>query len=275
VYNAKYSTCAVAVLTGNIKQIQNMTIGTLCAHEAMRDSSEILISVIIVVFKSSDELQLVLESVLRSKSRNIEIIVIDGGSNDGSIDVLRRYDSEIDYWVSEPDKGIYDAMNKGIAVARGRFIYHINAGDRLLYLPVSELLESDAEGYDVVSFAVSVDGKHVYHPSAGWLLKINNTLHHQGTFYRRSKFPGYNLKFRILADFDANQRLAQQGARIKLWDKIVALYSSGGVSSQPDASAELYRVVATNYGYVYVPLTWLDCKFNGLKRRLREFSLRR
>jgi glycosyltransferase involved in cell wall biosynthesis len=275
VYNAKNSPCAVAVLTGNITQIQNISIGTLCAHEAMRDSTEILISIIIVVFKSRDELQLVLESVLRNKSPNSEIIVIDGGSNDGSIDVLRKHDSEVDYWVSEPDKGIYDAMNKGIAAARGRFIYHINAGDRLLYLPISELLESDAEGYDVVSFAVSVDGKHVYQPSAGWLLKINNTLHHQGTFYRRSKFPGYNLKFRVLADFDANQRLAQQGARIKLWGKVVALYSSGGVSSQRATGAELYRVVATNYGYAYVPLTWLDCKFNGLKRRLREFSFRR
>jgi glycosyltransferase involved in cell wall biosynthesis len=241
----------------------------------MRDSTEILISIIVVVFQSRDELQLVLDSVLRSKSQNVEIIVIDGGSNDGSIDVLRKWDSEIDYWVSEPDKGIYDAMNKGIAAARGRFFYHINAGDRLLYLPISELLESDSEGYDVVSFAVSVDAKRVYRPSAGWLLKINNTLHHQGTFYRRSKFPGYNLKFRVFADFDANQRLAQQGARIKLWDKVVALYSSGGVSSQRDTGAELYRVVATNYGYFYVPLTWLDCKFNGLKRRLGEFSFRR
>jgi glycosyltransferase involved in cell wall biosynthesis len=241
----------------------------------MRDCMEILISIIVVVFQSRDELKLVLESVLRSKSGNIEIIVIDGGSNDGSIDVLRKYSSEIDYWVSEPDNGIYDAMNKGIAAARGRFIYHINAGDRLLYLPISELLESDEEGYDVVSFAVSVDGKRVYLPSAGWLLKINNTLHHQGTFYRRSKFPGYNLKFRVFADFDANQRLAQQGARIKLWDKVVALYTSGGASSQRDTGAELYRVVAANYGNSYVPLTWLDCKLNGLKRRLEKFSFRR
>jgi glycosyltransferase involved in cell wall biosynthesis len=241
----------------------------------MRDSTEILISIIIVVFQSRDELQLVLESALRSKSRNIEIIVIDGGSNDGSVEVLQKYDSEIDCWVSEPDEGIYDAMNKGIAAARGRFIYHINAGDRLLYLPISELIESDAEGYDVVSFAVSVDGKHIYRPSAGWLLKINNTLHHQGTFYRRSKFPGYNLKFKVFADFDANQRLAQQGARIKLCNKVVARYSSGGVSSQRDTGAELYRVVAANHGYVYVPLTWLDCKLNGLKRRFGEFSFRR
>jgi glycosyltransferase involved in cell wall biosynthesis len=275
VYTACHLTYAVAVLAGNIKQIQSATIGTPCAHEAMRESTEILISIIIVVFQSREELQLVLESVLRSKSRNCEIIVIDGGSDDGSIDVLRKYDAEIDHWVSEPDKGIYDAMNKGIAAARGRFIYHINAGDRLLYLPVDELLESDEEGYDVVSFAVSIDGKRVYRPSAGWLLKINNTLHHQGTFYRRSKFPGYNLAFRIFADFDANQRLAIQGARIKLLGTVVAQYSSNGSSSQRAAGAELYRVVAANYGNSYVPLTWLDCKFNGLKRRLERLSFKR
>jgi glycosyltransferase involved in cell wall biosynthesis len=264
-----------SIIVGRRAALHSFKSERLLRRATMRDSTQILISIIIVVFQNRDELQQILESVLRNKSGSAEIVVIDGGSDDGTIDMLRAYGSAIDYWVSEPDEGIYDAMNKGIAASRGRFIYHINAGDRLLYLPISELLESDAEAYDVVSFSVCVDGRSVFHPVAGWRLRINNTLHHQGTFYRRSKFPGYNVTFRVFADFDANQRLALRGARIKLWDKVVALYSSGGASSQRDAAAELYRVVAANYGNGYVPLTWLDCKFKGLRRRWERLSLRR
>jgi glycosyltransferase involved in cell wall biosynthesis len=244
------------------------------ANDNVRAGSEDpLVSIIIVVFQDCKELGLVLETVLPKKSRNVEIIVIDGGSYDGSAELLRQYDSEIDYWVSEPDDGLYDAMNKGIAAARGRFIYHINAGDRLLCLPMDELLDADADGVDIASFAVSVDGKGRFLPSAGSRLRINNTLHHQGTFYRRSKFPGYNLKYRIFADFDAHQRMARQGARVRLSDTVVALHTNGGVSHQRASTKELYRVVASNYGMAYVPLTWLDGKWKGLKRRLATYGI--
>ncbi|HEX4153893.1 MAG TPA: glycosyltransferase, partial [Steroidobacteraceae bacterium] len=202
------------------------------------------------------------------KSRDMEVVVIDGGSNDGTVELLKQHDSEIDYWESEPDRGLYDAMNKGIAAARGRFVYHLNAGDRLLYLPTRELLEADAEGFDVVSFAVSVDGVRYFVPAAGWRLRINNTWHHQGTFYRKSTFPGYDLKYKVFADFDANQRLALKEIRVRLSKTVVALHTSGGASYQRRNAGELYQVVASNYGLAYVPITWLDCKWKGLKRRL-------
>ncbi len=238
----------------------------------MEKSRELLVSIIIVVFQDRDELQRVLESVLPKKSSVVEIIVIDGYSHDGTVELLRRYESKIDYWVSEPDQGLYDAMNKGIASARGRYFYHINAGDRLLYLPISELLAADADEIDIASFSVSVDGCQCFHPSAGWRLRINNTLHHQGTFYRRAKFPGYDLKYKVFADFDANQRLTLQGSRVRLSDKVVASHSTHGVSHQRRISNEIFRVVASNYGMAYVPLSWLDCKWDGLKRRLARYA---
>jgi glycosyltransferase involved in cell wall biosynthesis len=234
------------------------------------DKEGFLVSIIIVVFRDRNELKAVLDSVLKSKTAQVEVIVIDGGSDDGSVELLHQFGSAVDHWVSEPDLGLYDAMNKGIACAHGRFVYHINAGDRLVYLPVREIVEADAEHFDVISFGVSVDGKNSYRPSAGWRLRINNTLHHQGTFYRRSQFPGYRLNFKVFADFDANQRLALQGARMKLYDHVVAIHSSGGLSNQGINGSELFRVVASNYGRAYVPLTWLDCKFRGLKQRLEK-----
>lgn len=103
------------------------------------DKSQPLVSIITVVFRAPNELLSLIESVLRLKNENIEFIVIDGGSEDGTRELLRKYDSEIDYWVSESDRGIYDAMNKGIAAAHGKFIFHLNAGDKLLYIPIPEL----------------------------------------------------------------------------------------------------------------------------------------
>lgn len=233
-------------------------------------SASPLISIIIVVLQDCNELQRVLESVLPRKSRDVEVIVIDGGSDDGSVELLRANDSDIDYWASAPDRGLYDAMNTGIMVARGRFIYHINAGDRLVYVPTNELLHADEENADVVSFVVALDRERYFFPSAGWRLKLDNTLHHQGTFYRRSTFPGYNLKYRLFADLDVNQRLKLRGARFKLFNNIVALHSANGLSNRGSSSAELFRVVASNYGIAYVPLTWMTCKWKGLRRRLAK-----
>lgn len=90
---------------------------------------EPLVSVITVVLNAREEFRRTVESVLAQKYPAIEMVVIDGGSNDGTLDVIREYDRSIAFWVSEPDRGIYDAMNKGIAAATGDFLYFLNAGD--------------------------------------------------------------------------------------------------------------------------------------------------
>jgi glycosyltransferase involved in cell wall biosynthesis len=81
-----------------------------------------LLSIITVVFRARRDLPDLIDSVLRVKDETTEFIVIDGGSDDGTRELLCQYGSAIDYWVSEPDKGIYDAMNKGIAAAQGTFM---------------------------------------------------------------------------------------------------------------------------------------------------------
>ena len=88
-----------------------------------------IISVITVVFNGAATLEHTICSVLEQTYRNVEFIIIDGGSTDGTLDILREYDDHIDYWVSEKDAGIYDAMNKGIALASGDIIGFINADD--------------------------------------------------------------------------------------------------------------------------------------------------
>ena len=87
------------------------------------------LSVITINYNNRDGLRKTIESVVNQTCRDFEYIIIDGGSTDGSVDVIKQYADRIDYWVSEPDKGIYHAMNKGIAVAHGEYLNFMNSGD--------------------------------------------------------------------------------------------------------------------------------------------------
>jgi len=229
-----------------------------------------LVSIITVVFRGRHDLPVLLDSIFRLKDKKVELIVVDGGSNDGTCELLRQHDSEIDYWISEADHGIYDAMNKAIALARGTFLFHLNAGDRLLSIPIQELEEAAANDIDVAAFRVSVDGRYEFKPSQGFPLRLNNTLHHQGTFFRRETFPQYDTQYKVFADFDVNQRLALSGAKIAISDQVVALHMTGGVSDVPNSSttAEFFHVIKKNYGRQYLPAAWLLCKWRGLNTRL-------
>ena len=87
------------------------------------------LSVITINFNNRDGLRKTIESVVNQTYNDFEYIIIDGGSTDGSVDVIKEYADRIDYWVSEPDKGIYNAMNKGIDVAKGEYCIFMNSGD--------------------------------------------------------------------------------------------------------------------------------------------------
>jgi glycosyltransferase involved in cell wall biosynthesis len=229
-----------------------------------------LISIITVVFRARQELVPILDSILRLKDQNTEWIVIDGGSKDGTIELLSEHDTQVDYWISEPDRGIYDAMNKGVSKAHGIFLLHLNAGDSLLNLPVAELRVAAERKVDVVACRVLIDGAYEFRPASGIGLRFNNTLHHQGTFFRREGFPAYDLGYKIFADFDVNQKLARRGAKIEILDRIVARHSTDGISSARRAStiSEFFRVIATNQGRHYLPAAWFLCKWRGLRARL-------
>ncbi|MDF1584496.1 MAG: glycosyltransferase family 2 protein [Methyloprofundus sp.] len=107
-----------------------------------------LISVITVVFNGEQYLEQTINSVIGQTYDNVEYIIIDGGSTDGTLDIIRRYEGAIDYWVSEGDEGIYDAMNKGISVASGEWLNFMNAGDffandKIIYDVFKEKIKAD------------------------------------------------------------------------------------------------------------------------------------
>ncbi|ROT05017.1 glycosyltransferase, partial [Muribaculaceae bacterium Isolate-104 (HZI)] len=101
------------------------------------------ISVVTVCYNAADSIEQTMLSVLNQSYPYIEYIVIDGGSTDGTVDIIKKYADRLAYWVSEPDKGIYDAMNKGIAAATGSYINFMNSGDSFYDNRVVEAIFKD------------------------------------------------------------------------------------------------------------------------------------
>ncbi len=227
-----------------------------------------LISVITVVFNGAPQIRSTIESVLQQKRGDIEYIVVDGGSTDGTCDILKSFSSQLDYWVSEPDDGIYDAMNKAIDLAHGQFIYHLNIGDRLFRIPG---LFDETVPQDVICIAgvvqTSANGLHM--PSAGLRLRFHNTLHHQGCFYRKTTLLRYDLRYKVFSDFDLNQRLLCTGGKILLCTDVVAVHDSGGISHTTTRFFEVYSIVRNNFGPMWVAVSFVYFKYKGLLKRLR------
>lgn len=98
------------------------------------------ISIITINFNNKDGIEKTISSVVAQTYKDIQYIIIDGDSTDGSVEVIKKYHEDIDYWISEPDKGIYDAMNKGILKATGDYVLFLNSGD---YLSIEELLTNE------------------------------------------------------------------------------------------------------------------------------------
>ena len=105
-----------------------------------------LISIITVVYNDIENIEETILSVLSQTYDNIEFIVIDGASNDGTVDVIKKYDKKIDYWISEKDGGIFDAMNKGIKLSKGDYINFMNSGD---FFTSPDLVNEVAKNLDI------------------------------------------------------------------------------------------------------------------------------
>jgi len=226
-----------------------------------------LVSVVTVVYNCASQLPATIESVRSLRRDDIEHIVVDGGSSDGTLELVESFDAIVDYWISERDAGIYDAMNKGIAAARGRFVYHLNAGDTLLHVP--DLAgESVADDVICVACAVRTSDGRVHTPSVGWALRFHNTLHHQGCFYRRGPALRYDVRYQVFADFDLNQRLVNGGGRILIHPDVVALHDQGGISHTTRRFGEVYDIVRKNSGLPWVLICFAYFKVRGLFHRV-------
>jgi len=237
----------------------------------LKETSDLpLVSVIVVAYRDLSEVQSLVENISPFRSGDVELIIIDGGSDDGTLEFLRSNSHRIDYWISEQDRGIYDAMNKGIKAARGSYVLHLNAGDRLRQIPMELLRQCIEDNIDVVSCGVLMDGKDVFVPKIGFKMRIDNYWHHQGTFYRRSKHLGYNAAYRICGDFEHNQRLIRAGCSVRLLPQVVSEHRNDGISMHKSSKTERLKSVRAHFGVIYLLIAVMRLEFMKLRRAVKE-----
>jgi glycosyltransferase involved in cell wall biosynthesis len=228
------------------------------------------LTVIVVVFNAAKFLEQTILSILAQDNEGIDIIVIDGGSMDGTRDIINKYKENIFYWVSEPDKGIYDAFNKGWNAARpDSHIMFLGGGDRIVSLPDQKTLE----GADVVYGKVLMDEGIEFRSKVDFRSKLGNTLHHQALFVKKSLCPEspFDLRFKIYADFDFNQRLVKKNAKFTFSENFISYAQPGGVSQQL-RFREAASVVKKNFGWPYALLAWIYYLYKSVQRRFQRIA---
>jgi hypothetical protein len=204
------------------------------------------IYVITVCRNAQTALRSTVQSVNKLRAEDVYFSIVDGNSHDGTKDFLDAAGNLVDQWISEPDGGIYDAMNKAIdrLPQEDGHVLFLGAGDRLLELPTREQREAGS----VLFGNVQIGGRS-FRSSIGWKLKAGNTVHHQGLFYPRTIFANWHFDthYKIYGDLDLNQRLFQAKVSFKPLHKTIALAEPGGVSWGASQS-EMIQISRKNFG---------------------------
>lgn len=238
------------------------------------------ISIVTVSYNAASEIEPTLRSVAAQTWQDVEYLVVDGASSDGTLDLVERYRSAVDVLVSEPDGGIYDAMNKALRLATGDAVIFMNAGD-YFYSPyvvelAAEFMQANADA-GVVYGGIEVrfpNGQvtEFMPPPEGEALEflICGSLPHQGTFARRSAFAHtglFDTRWRSHADYDWFLKAASD-PRIALrrMDMMVASFGLGGVSSQLERG-ERERHAIQNALPLYLQAEWMQRRIEAYQEQ--------
>ena len=218
--------------------------------------SNLKISIITVTYHAAAVLEQAICSVIGQDYSDIEYILIDGGSTDGTLNIIKKYEDKIAFWVSEPDHGIYDAMNKGLSYATGDYIYYLGADDCLLAPTSISLVASYLQEHpevDVLCASVMmVDADNrmekVYSSdfSEEDVMSGYNTPH-QGMFVRREILQKYRFdtSYRIAADYKNFLKFyLDSDIALQKTDLIVAYYANDGISGDGTAAQRMEDVRA-------------------------------
>jgi len=201
-----------------------------------------IISIITVVLNDKKNIENTIKSILEQNYKNIEYIVIDGGSTDGTVEVINKYKDKINYWISEIDRGIYDAFNKGLEKAQGDLVGFVNSGD-LLTLKSLEYLVHYYKKYPNKDFFFGSVKKHwgILHGYKKWKIYFTwgfYSSHSTGFFIKKEaakKIGKYNLKYKYSADYDYFYRMIikhkLQGIGTKK-NELFGIFQRGGFSSK-------------------------------------------
>lgn len=167
------------------------------------------VSIIIPVLNQKSLLETAIKSVLQQDFSNYELIIIDGESKDGTLDVIKKYEQYINYHETAKDKNVYDAMNKAITKSNGDWLYFMGADDCLDQKIFSSIFNNNLDGFEIIFGNIKYKNNTNFNSSFSNKILVKNSLHHQGTLYHKRCFYGknFNNNYSILADYDFNLQL--------------------------------------------------------------------
>lgn len=196
------------------------------------------LSIITINYNNRDGLQKTIESVIAQTFKDFEWIGVDGGSTDGSRELIEQYAGHFAYWVSEPDKGIYNAMNKGIDQAKGDYIMFLNSGDWLydktsLERSFAYDFDADVMYGDCVFHYANREVMQRYPSNLTFEFFYRSSLAHCSSFIKREVLAKehYNESYRIVSDLEFWVKLASEGGTFRHLDEFVSVFDTSGVSS--------------------------------------------
>jgi len=222
-----------------------------------------LFSIITVTYNASPRLERTIQSIISQSYPDIEYIIIDGNSTDGTLALIKKYQSAITRCISEPDKGLYDAMNKGLKIASGDYVWFINAGDRLYsettVREIVDLLENGklpdviyGETEIIDKQGSSLGMRRLKAPeNLSWKsFRMGMLVCHQSFLVKRSIAELYDLQYQFTADFDWCIRCLKKADTVFNTHLILSQFLEAGLSAdnRKEALKERYRIMCENYG---------------------------
>ncbi|MDB9433609.1 glycosyltransferase family 2 protein [Microcystis aeruginosa] len=214
-----------------------------------------LVTIITVVFNGEKHLEQTIQSVINQTYDNVEYIVIDGGSTDGTVDIIRKYENQIDYWVSEPDGGLYHAINKGINLCMGRLVGIIHAGDNYTLEAIVEVVEAYLKKTSAALF--TGDCQCLFRDNYNWYIRSGNlgplpykTLPHPSTFVSLEtykKYGAFETSFKIASDYEFFCRCFAQSVEFIYINKTIAIMMNPGISNNYYMTAKEELMVRMRY----------------------------
>lgn len=223
------------------------------------------LSVITVTYNAERTLERTLKSVREQTYPHIEHVIVDGNSKDGTVSLIEKYETEKMNWISEPDKGLYDAMNKGAAMATGDYLCFLNAGDTFFESDtVEKMMCSFPENQfpDILygeTAIVDNDGKFLHMrrlqapEKLSWKsFKQGMLVCHQAFIVKKSIFEPYNLNYRFSSDFDWTVRMMKKAKTIHNTRLTLINYLNEGMTTANHKASlkERYRIMVKHYGHL-------------------------
>lgn len=195
------------------------------------------ISIITVCYNVENGIEDTILNVASQTYPNYEHIIIDGGSKDDTLAVIKKHQDKFSYWISEPDRGIYDAMNKGVLKAKGDYIYFLNVGD-LFYqnTTLEDLILLMEKGDDVVygnTCLLQLESEVIEYPTPIDIDWKKMPYCHQSVLFKRELLHDclFDLRYKIAADYNQYFELKRNGANFKYINQIISRYDTNGISA--------------------------------------------